>query len=173
MSTIISQKRAIVIGYWFEVLFCNNNYIGIDDIIQIIIKYAEDVIIIATITAANSVRGRKRTYAIYEIQVTTSPQVTMPWIVLKRFRDFYALHDKLTDEIESYDPEWKNQDFKLLPLPRKKKFTGTKPSAVIERQRKLEQCLKHIMKNKTLSKMDIVLDFLCVPDNVRQMIIID
>lgn len=120
------------------------------------------------ITNANSVGG-KNPYTIYELKVSSS--ITASWIILKRFRDFVALNQQLTSRITS-DPDLKKGGHRLPEMPRKKKFGSMKPSVVAKRQRELELYTKTLLQNQSLRRADLLLDFLNVPEAVRQMILI-
>lgn len=122
-----------------------------------------------TFTTANSVRGRKP-YTVYELRVSSS--ITPSWIILKRFRDFAALHGQLSERLTS-DKDLRKQGPIRLPLmPKKKKFGSMRKDVVDARQKKLEEYVRQLLRNQSLRRTDLVMDFLNVPEAVRQMILL-
>ena len=120
-------------------------------------------------TAANAVRGKKP-YTVYEMRVSSS--ITPSWIILKRYRDFDALNVQLLDRIAS-DPELSKQSRDNLPaLPKRKLFNYMKANVVSSRQSKLEEYVRHLLRNPSFRRTDLLMDFLSVPEAVRQMILI-
>eukprot|EP01084_Bolivina_argentea_P189083 325290_1 len=121
-----------------------------------------------TFTAADSVRGRKP-YTVYELRVSSS--ITPSWFILKRYRDFNLLHEQLIKLLQS-DPDLKKQKQRLPSIPKKRKFGSMRKEVVSARQSKLEEYIRALLRNSHLRRADLVMDFLTVPEAVRQMILI-
>eukprot|EP01084_Bolivina_argentea_P175230 303500_1 len=119
-------------------------------------------------TSADTVQGRKQ-YTLYELRVSSS--ITPSWIILKRYSDFNLLNEQLIKRLQS-DSQLRLQKNSLATMPKKKKFGNMKQDVIDKRKLKLEEYIRTLLRNEKLRRTDLVMDFLSVPEAVRQMILI-
>lgn len=126
-----------------------------------------------TFTAADAVRGHKqRPYIVYELRVSSS--ITGAWIILKRYNDFSALNEQLRNRLQT-ESEFKGQKNRLPAMPEesfiRRRFHNMNQDFIEQRQAKLQEYIRHLLRDSVMRRTDLVMDFLNVPNAVRQQIL--
>lgn len=115
------------------------------------------------IIQASNVRLRSKTYTLYEIRVQSN--TFFPWLLHKRYREFEALHQGLK-QAKSLN----NIQSSLPIFPPKRYTSRLSPEFVEWRRVQLEQYLQGVIKQPEFARVTELLDFLIIPENVRNML---
>jgi len=115
------------------------------------------------INQASNVRLRNKTYTLYEIRVQSN--TFFPWLLHKRYREFEALHQGLKQAKSQLGLKSTLPDF-----PPKKYTSRLSPEVVELRRVQLEHYLQGVIKQPEFVRLTELLDFLVIPENVRNML---
>jgi len=115
------------------------------------------------INQASNVRLRSKTYTLYEIRVQSN--TFFPWLLHKRYREFEALHQGLKAA-----KNLQNIKSCLPDFPPKRYTSRLSPEVVEQRRVQLEQYLQGVIKMPEFARVTELLDFLIIPENVRNML---
>ena len=123
----------------------------------------------ATVTDVNLVKENVvKPYAMYTIEVKSVNNIGYVDLqkILRRYSDFYALHDKINSKYPS---------LAKIPFPSKKAFGNTDKSVLEKRKIMLDSYLKELLKPETLQDnpelviyMTRFLDHTCSYESERQ-----
>ncbi|XXQ34584.1 PX domain-containing protein [Plasmodiophora brassicae] len=121
-------------------------------------------LLVATVTASNTIRDQKTPYTMYEIEVRSS--FTVKWVIYKRYSDFFSLHTELL-KIALVS---KDAPLRLPHLPPKRLTRSLAVEFVEKRKMELQSYLTELLRSRSLVALPVVMQFLSVPDSVRPML---